>query len=64
MDTRVQELQMSSMWDAAAALYDGSWRAADHEQMTAYYILTEDEADKIVELLEEYENTYRENCDN
>ena len=41
--------------DAAANLYDGGWRASDREQMIGYYTLTEDEADAICELLEEYE---------
>jgi hypothetical protein len=60
MSTRIQDLQMSSMGDIAASLYDGGWRAADREQMIAYYTLTEDEADDICKLLEEYENADRE----
>ena len=56
MNTRVQELQMSSMGDAAASLYDGGWRAADRERLIDCYALTEDEADKIAELLDEYES--------
>ena len=51
MKTGMQHLQMS-MGDAAASLYDGGWRAADREQMIAYYTLTEDEADAICGLLE------------
>ena len=54
MNTGIQEMQMS-MGDIAASLYDGGWRAADREQMIGYYTLTEDEADAICELLEEYE---------
>ena len=57
MNTGIQELQMS-MGDIAANLYDGGWRAADREQMIGYY--TEDEADAICELLEEYENADKE----
>ena len=59
MNTEVQEMQMS-MGDIAANLYDGGWRAADREQMIGYYTLTEDEADAICELLEEYEIADRE----
>ena len=60
MNTRVQELQMSSMGDIAASLYDGGWRAADREQLIECYTLTEDEADGICELLNAYENADRE----
>ena len=49
-----------NMGDIAANLYDGGWRASDREQMIGYYTLTEDEADAICELLEEYENADRE----
>jgi hypothetical protein len=56
MNTGMQHLQMSSMGDAAASLYDGGWRAADREQLIDCYALTEDEADKIAELLDEYES--------
>ena len=59
MNTGMQEMQMS-MGDIAANLYDGGWRAADREQMIVYYTLTEDEADAICELLEEYEIADRE----
>lgn len=40
---------------AAAALYDGGWRAADREQLIAEYELDADEADAICELLRVYE---------
>ena len=59
MNTEVQEMQMR-IGDIAANLYDGGWRAADREQMIGYYTLTEDEADAICELLEEYEIADRE----
>ena len=59
MNTGMQEMQMS-MGDIAANLYDGGWRAADREQMIGYCTLTEDEADAICELLEEYEDAERE----
>lgn len=58
MNSGMQEMQMS-MGDIAANLYDGGWRAKDREQMIGYYTLTEDEADAICELLEEYENADR-----
>ena len=60
MKTGIQDLQMSSMGDIAASLYDGGWRAADREQMIECYTLTEDEADAICELLEQYENADKE----
>ena len=41
---------------AAAALYDGGWRAADREQLIAEYELDADEADAICELLRIYED--------
>ena len=59
MNIGMQDLQMS-IGDIAAILYDGGWRAADREQMIGYYTLTEDEADAICELLEEYETADRE----
>lgn len=49
-----------TMGDIAANLYDGGWRAADREQMIGYCTLTEDEADAICELLNEYEIANRE----
>ena len=60
MKTGIQDLQMSSMGDIAASLYDGGWRAADREQLIDYYTLTEDEADDICKLLAEYESADRE----
>lgn len=59
MDTEIQEMQMR-MGDIVAKLYDGGWRSSDREQMIGYYALTEDEADAICELLDEYENADRE----
>lgn len=41
---------------AAAALWDGGWRAEDKEELIAEYDFTEEEADVIVELLKKYEN--------
>jgi hypothetical protein len=55
MKTGIQELR-----DIAASLYDGDWRADDREQLIDCYDLTEDEADAICKLLEEYENADRE----
>lgn len=39
--------------DEAIALYDGGWRAEDHDQMIEEYGMTPERADKIVEWLEE-----------
>jgi hypothetical protein len=39
----------------AAALYDGGWRAEDREQLKAEYELTDDDVDRIVDLLAEYD---------
>lgn len=38
---------------SAAALYDGGWRAEDHDQLMSEYDLTTEEADKLCELLKE-----------
>ena len=59
MNSRLQEMQ-PNMGEITANLYDGGWRAADREEMIRCYDLTEDEADAICELLEEYENADRE----
>jgi hypothetical protein len=40
---------------AAAALYDGGWRASDREQLISEYELTEDEAEAICAELERIE---------
>lgn len=40
---------------SAAALYDSGWKAEDREQLIEEYELTSEEADKICEILEEYE---------
>ena len=40
---------------SAAALYDGGWRAEDRDQLIEEYELTEEEADKICEILASYE---------
>ena len=40
---------------SAAALYDGGWRAEDKDQLVEEYELTEEEADKLCEILEELE---------
>ena len=41
---------------AAAALYDGGWRAEDLEDLMTEYDFTKEEATKICEILKEYEN--------
>ena len=40
---------------SAAALYDGGWRAEDRDHLIKEYELTEEEADKLCEILEELE---------
>ena len=39
----------------AASLYDGGWRYDDHDELIREHGLTEEEADKICDLLAEYE---------
>ena len=39
----------------AAALYDGGWRAEDKDQLKAEYDLTDDDVERIVDLLATYE---------
>ncbi len=39
----------------AAALYDGGWRAEDKDQLQAEYELTDDDVERIVDLLAKYE---------
>jgi hypothetical protein len=46
---------MKDITSAAAALYDGGWRADDRDELIAEYDLTEEEADAICEMLREYE---------
>lgn len=40
---------------SAAFLYDGGWRAKDKEQLIDEYDLTEEEAEKLVQELENLE---------
>ena len=40
---------------SAATLYDGGWRAEDRDQLAEEYELTEEEADKLCEILSEIE---------
>ena len=40
---------------SAAALYDGGWKAEDRDQFIEEYELTDEEADKICEILVKYE---------
>ena len=40
---------------SAAALYDGGWKAEDRDQLIEEYELTEEEADRICEILASYE---------
>jgi len=46
---------MKDYGSAAAALYDGGWRAEDREQLQAEYDLTDEEVERIVDLLATYE---------
>ena len=39
----------------AAALYDSGWRADDKDQLKVEYDLTDDDVERIVDLLAEYE---------
>ena len=39
----------------AAALYDGGWRAEDKEQLQAEYDLSDEDLERIVDLLATYE---------
>ncbi len=39
----------------AAALYDGGWRANDKDQLKMEYDLSDDDVERIVDLLAEYE---------
>ena len=39
----------------AAALYDGGWRAEDRDQLKAEYGLTDDDVERIVDLLATYD---------
>ena len=39
----------------AEALYDGGWRAEDHDQLMSEYDLTSDEADALCEALQDIE---------
>lgn len=41
---------------SAAALYDGGWRAEDKDEIIEEYDLTEEEAEKLCELLAEFES--------
>ena len=40
---------------SAAALYDGGWRKDDKEELISEYDLTNDEAEKICEILADME---------
>lgn len=48
---------MTDYVSSAAALYDGGWRSTDKEELIEEYDLTEEEATKLCELLEEYEKS-------
>lgn len=46
---------MTDYRQSAAALYDGGWRAEDRDELINEYNLTEEEADKLCEILAEFE---------
>lgn len=45
---------MKDALSAAASLLDGGWRAEDREELISEYELTEEEADEICKLLEDF----------
>ena len=45
---------MKDAWGVAASLFDGGWRAEDREELISEYDLTEEEADEICKLLEDF----------
>ena len=45
---------MKDALGAAASLFDGGWRAEDREELISEYDLTEEEADEICKLLEDF----------
>ena len=49
-------MNLSNSQSAAAALYDGGWRAEDRDGIKAMYELTDDEVDRICDILESFEN--------
>ena len=46
---------MKDYGSMAAALYDGGWRADDKDQLKVEYDLTDDDVERIVDLLATYE---------
>lgn len=50
-----KEHTMKDYTASAAALYNGGWRVEDRDQLIEEYELTEEEADKICEILASYE---------
>lgn len=48
-------MSRSDIESAAAALYDGGWRASDHDDLMDEYGLTADDADAICDVLRSYE---------
>jgi hypothetical protein len=51
----VKEMQKHEIESMASNLYDGGWRSTDKEELIASYKLTEEEAEKLVAQLAEYE---------
>ena len=46
---------MKDYGSIAAALYDGGWRAEDKDQLKAEYDLSDEDVERIVDLLATYE---------
>lgn len=51
-----RRITMTDYRASAAALYDGGWRAEDKDEIIEEYDLTEEEAEKLCELLTEFES--------
>ena len=56
-----QELKEEDYDTVACSLYDGGWRSSDKTDLIGEYRLTEEEADKLYEKLEELELEEHEN---
>ena len=56
-DSCESSLNIEDMQRMAEALYDGGWRAEDHDQLMSEYDLTSDEADAICEALKDIEES-------
>ena len=48
-----RKIKMKNIFDSAAVLFDGGWRAEDRDWLISEYDFTAEEADDICELLAE-----------